>query len=266
MQLQLNSVIPNGLGSSSESIALEAIYSYLLRRYRQDFYSTISINQIDEELEEFISKKGGNIHINIRFPNPSKIAPQNLSKENEARLNLIHEALVRISTKDKKFDVDKLNEIKELIIKHNFNFEFVVKSFLNRKTHSIAELSVVPSIINFKYYVSIKHEDVLKCKQLIYNSLPGTPIDSILNYAKWRNNNEVVFWGKDKEGEIIIDSSKCEVKFVNLTKYKNSPLLEMFRFDTTEENRDLAHKNWLDSLPKDSLVRDFYDGRNKTDV
>ena len=252
--LKLSSVIPNGVTTdNSGSSAIELIYSFLLQKFKQDKYSYIFINQTGKDLNEVIFTEGRGININYRTD--TNIKNKNEQEKNIIRLNFIHNALCRIANNYQKLNIKVLEEIKELILKQNFSFEFVFKSFPYKKTDIIAELSVVPTVANFKYFSSVKCGDLLKCKLLIYNSLPEAPIDSILNIGKWKNENEIVFWGKDKEVEIIVESNKCEVKYANLTKYRNPPIFEMFRFDTSEENRDLAHKDWHDSLPADSVAK-----------
>lgn len=68
-QIKLNSIVPNGVGSSSESGAIDFIYEILINEYKQNNYSYISINQIDDTLDELVTKEPPRkIFVNIRYP------------------------------------------------------------------------------------------------------------------------------------------------------------------------------------------------------
>src|SRR5437667_12875436 len=104
-QLRLNSVVPHGVGSGSESLALDLIYEFLLREFAQAIYRYISINQIGSELNEFVMKEPGNkIHVNIRYPAHEDFESKSADEKNEIRLDIVHTALLRVAEYDKKLD------------------------------------------------------------------------------------------------------------------------------------------------------------------
>jgi hypothetical protein len=120
--LRLNSVVRDGVGSSPEAATLELIYSVLLERKGIVDYRELSINQIGEDLNEFISKEGKKTHINIRYPATLGFDEKSIFEQNRIRLETVHAALCRIAIEDKKLDIGKLEEIKEEILANDFNF------------------------------------------------------------------------------------------------------------------------------------------------
>src|SRR3954469_5966021 len=104
--LRLNSAVPHGMGSTPETGAISLIYEFLLEESEQGFYRHITINQIGEDLDEFIEKEASNdIHINIRYPAFENLAKLETSQKNHMRLDLIHTGLVKIADFDKKLDI-----------------------------------------------------------------------------------------------------------------------------------------------------------------
>lgn len=260
ISLNLSSVVANGITTDEGGFyAIEVIYSFLLKKYKQDLYSLIFINQIGSDLNEFISKQGKRVRMNYRTKDSLK--NKNEQERNIIRLEFIHNALLLIARKYNELDTSKLERIKELILREKFMFEFIIKTFQNKIKYSTAELSVVPQIHNFQYFLSIKHGATTKCKLLLYNALPSTPIEYFFKFCKWKSENEIVLWGTEKEIETIIDVKNCSLKSINLTQFKVPPLFEMFRFDTTERSRKTALRNYQDSLPKDSVARNYSDKR-----
>src|SRR5690349_2971999 len=93
----LNSVVPHGVGSSRETEVIELIYAFLLKKYKADIYS-FSINQIGQDLEEFILKEPGNrIHINLRYPAHPDFENKTAQERNLIRLEVIYTALLKIA-------------------------------------------------------------------------------------------------------------------------------------------------------------------------
>jgi hypothetical protein len=64
---RLISVVKHGVGGSGAGM-LDLIFSFLLQEFELDIYSYITINQIGDDLNEFVMKEGKNVHINIRYP------------------------------------------------------------------------------------------------------------------------------------------------------------------------------------------------------
>ncbi|HTN37622.1 MAG TPA: hypothetical protein VL053_11145, partial [Arachidicoccus sp.] len=69
-QFRLNSVTAHGV-SGPEAGAIDIIYSYLFKEFGLSIYSYISINQIGDNLDEFVSVKSKQCHINIKYPTSS---------------------------------------------------------------------------------------------------------------------------------------------------------------------------------------------------
>jgi len=101
--LRFHSMVENGI-SSQEVICLEVIYRCLLHEFKQDVYSRIVINQIGDDLEEFVLKKGKGIHCNIRFPSRSSFPEWNDFEKNIELLDKIHNGLLAIAKYDNKLD------------------------------------------------------------------------------------------------------------------------------------------------------------------
>ena len=250
-QLRLNSVVQHGVGSSSESLALDMIYEFLLHEFGQDLYDYISINQIGDDLDEFIQKESGNkIHINLRYPIYEDFESKRVEEKNKIRLNVIHTALLRISEFDRQLEPSHLEAIKIKILANDFSFEFVCNEYNNSKNGRLSgKLIVRPLIDKFEYYIAIENEGQLKCRSLIYDSRPGTDFNEFFKYGKWRGENELIISGTRKEVELHVVVSECKTLFVNLTAYANPPYFTVMRTDVSEEERKKAYKDWLHSLP-----------------
>jgi hypothetical protein len=249
-QFRLNSLVPDGVGGP-EAGAIDLIYQFLFVMHKQSAYSSIFINQIGDDLQEVIKKKGKQIYINIRYPVPKTWALLNSHEKNCIRLEIMHIGLLRIASKENKIDINALESIKSTILKNNFSFDFICKNYSFKKNNGLtAQLIVHPDVDSFHYYVQIEEQGKVKCKLPIYNGFTTTYfIIDLFWYGKWKNKNEFVLTGKKREIEIHITVNSCEVKYINLTSYEKPPYFEMFRSDITDEEREKAAKNWKDSLP-----------------
>ncbi len=248
--LRLESVIPNGLGGY-EAGFINLIYSNLLQDSALNMYKFILINQIDEELIEGIHKDGKKVYINIRYTGLKTSGLKNADVENQMRIDCIHQALVRLANLERKLDIVKLQAIKAKILKQNFVFQFICKTFICVKDKTIsAKLIVYPQMHKFDYYVSIEDKGIEKCRLKIYTGLTGLYyFDAILSSGKWQHINKLIISGKRKEAEIIVAVDKCEVTFRNLTKYDNPPYFEMMKAEKSAIDREKAYQDWLHSLP-----------------
>jgi hypothetical protein len=257
-QIRLNSIVPFGVGSGSESIALDLIYSNMLNKFEQNEYSYIGINQINGELRELIMKKGKRIYINIIYPTYKDFEIKSTNEKNRIRLDIIHESLIRIAKKYKKFNINSLEAIKKEILRRNFSFDFLYKTFKYKKRDLSGELYVHPEINKFKFFLVIKDGGFEKCKLLIYESQPAINIDYFFSFGKWKNEKEIIITGKEKQVAINIKVDKCKVVYVNLTKYDKPPLFEMMKADISKEDKEKAYQNWIHSLPPAiaSVLRD----------
>lgn len=250
--LRLTSVVPHGAGTSAECTPLELIYSCLLEQYNQDIYKRVSINQIGDNLEEFVAKKQGNqIHINIRYPVYNDFETRSIFERNRIRIDLIHTALCRIAYDDKKLDEAKLTLIRNEILDKKFNFQFLIRIFENQKDKSlVAKLIVEPKFHQMNYYIVIEMDEKLKCKVHIYSGHPEVFFgEDFFKDGKWINENELVISGKKKEVTTTIIIDKCSMSVRNLTIHDIPPLYTMSKANVTKEEKEYAYNLWKDSLP-----------------
>jgi hypothetical protein len=249
-QVRLNSVILHGV-SGPEAGALNLIYEFLLTEYNQNAYSYISINQINDDLNEGMIKKGKQVYLNIRYPSPEDFELRTKEEKNRIRLEVIHSGLLRIAEKDKKLDVHSLQAIKDKILINKFSFHFVFKTFENKKNRKLsAKLIVHPGAEQFKYYLQIDEQGQSKCKEIIYNgNTSGFYIADLFKFGKWKDDNHFILTGKRHEVEIHIFIDQCKVEYVNLTQYEKSPFFEIFRLDIGSEQKVASVKNFEHSLP-----------------
>lgn len=247
--VNLGSVVKNGVGPKNGAINL--IYSYLLQEYGLDVYKKIKINQIGDDLKEFILRENKSIDINIRYTADENYDKKTVPEKNIIRLNIIHAALLRLAHGYKKLQVDKLEAIRNKILENNFLFEIPFKTFVNPDYKNlVAKIIIQPLEETFTFYVLIEKDGEEKCKLLLYNGIPTDYyITDFFSYGKWQGGNKVVVSGKYKEVEMHVDIEKCCVNIANLSKYEKPPFFEMMKSDTSELDHDKARKNWLNSLP-----------------
>jgi hypothetical protein len=250
-KIRLNSVVLHGVGSGSESLALDLIYEFLLHEYGQDIYRYIGINQIGEDLDEFVIKEPGNkIHVNIRYPVYDDFELKSVDEKNKVRLDVIHSALLRVSEYDKELETSQLEAIRRLILQNNFSFAFVCKRYVKRNDPSIVgKILVRPEMYGFNFYVQIERDGEVKCDLPLYNGRPGVECDEFFYTGKWKGENELIILGKQKEVEIHVLVDKCKIEFVNLTRYSRPPYFTVMRADISEEERAKALRDWHHSLP-----------------
>jgi len=251
LELRLGSVVAHGVGGP-EAGAINLIYTCLLTEFNQGHYRYIGINQIGEELDEFVLKEPGNkIHVNIRYPAHEDFESKSADEKNRIRLDIIHKALVQIAEYDKKLNIEKLEAIRRKIIDNNFCFEFECKSFKNKKKpgHTVSVV-VCPEMTMFNYYIIIKEDERIMCKLWIYSGLTDIICFSdFFSKGQWKSENELIITGKLNEVEINILVNECKVEFKNLTLYNKPPYFEMMKADVSEEDREKARQDWHHSLP-----------------
>lgn len=251
-QLRLNSLVLHGVGSGPESGAIDLIYGFLLTEFEQDTYKYITINQIGSDLKEFVMKEAGNkIHINIRYPTHKDFDTKSITEKNLIRLDVIHTALLRVANQYGKLEIQKLEGIKEKIISNNFSFDFVCKVYNYKKSQNLlTKIIVHPEIDKFNYYCLIEENEEVKCKVRIYRGLTNLYYyQDLFSDVKWKSEDEIVITGKAKQVEISVLINECTAAFKNLTQYEKAPYFEMMRGDITKSEREIAHLNWLHSLP-----------------
>jgi hypothetical protein len=247
-QLRLNSVVLHGVGSGPESGAIDLIYAFMLTEYGQDVYRYIGINQIGDDLKEFVMKEPGNkIYVNIRYPVYEDFETKSVEEKNLIRLDVMHTALLQIAAYDNKLNTNKLETIKRKILDADFSFDFVCKEYKYKKNDKLkAKIIIHPEIDKFNYYCLVEENGQVKCKVKIYCGGTDTLYyRDLFSDVKWKSENEIFITGKAKEVEIKITIDTCE----NLTNYDKAPYFEMMRADTSEPDRHKAHQDWLHSLP-----------------
>jgi ribosomal protein L31E len=248
---RLNSVVPHGVGSNSETSAIEFIYAALLKKFGADAYG-FSVVQIGSDLNEIILKETPNrVHINIRYPVDTNFENKTVQEKNLIRLEVIHAALLRFAEKDSKLDIKKLNLIKEDIIKNDFNYEFQLKQFTNRKNKDlVAKIILNPQIDKFVYHVSIENKGLEFLRLPLYNGLPGNEyFTKFFQKGRWKNEYEIIITGKDNivETHILIDEKRID--FINLTDYENPPMFQLMKAGISKDEKEKTLNDWYDSLP-----------------
>ncbi len=236
--IRIGSVVPNGVGGPNAG-ALDLIYSYLLQEFQEDKYDHININQIGDDLEEFIMKTGKNdIHINLRYPVFKDFENKSALEQNRIRLDAVHSALTKIAEHDDKLDINKLKAIRNKILANNFSFNFIYKQYANKIDKSLlGKIIISPEIEAFKIYISIMKNEEEKCKLLIYSGIPTDfYFSDLFFYGKWKNKDEFVISGKRSEIEIHVFPNECRLDFTNnLGSGAKAPLFELFKSDADKE-------------------------------
>ncbi|RXK81423.1 hypothetical protein [Filimonas effusa] len=246
--VRLGSVVLNGVGGP-EAGAMDMIYTYLLQEYEQDFYSYISINQIGDDLQEFVRKDGKRVHINIRYPVVKSFEDRTPDELNLYRLEVMHEALMRIAQTDNKLSPEKLVLIKEKIIKQHFLFDFVYKSLVNKSLNTLMGAVVVrPLLDRFDFFITVTEDGTELCKVKFYS---GHRTDyymaDLFSICKWNGLSEFIVSGKKKEMEVRVRFREGMIEFKNTSGFKSGPpFWEMMRIDADKET---AWKNFVYSLP-----------------
>jgi hypothetical protein len=259
-EIRLGSVVEDGVGGE-ECAAIDLIYAFLLHEFGQDIYRRIGINQIGDDLEEFVVKDGGNkVHVNIRYPVTQDFDNKSVDEKNNTRLEVVHEALLRVAKFEGKLDVNKLIAIRDKILACNFLFEFVRKTFTDKKHPSlVVKLIINPLIDRFNFYAVVEEHQEFKCRTLI---LEGKSVlfmgDDFFCYGKWITKNEFVFSGKKEEVQTCLNIDTCSFHFINLTSYSKPPWLTLMNMNSTDKERKQADKDWWHSLPPSiaSVIRE----------
>src|SRR5688572_2065209 len=154
--LRLESVVPHGVGGAGAG-CIDLIYSFLLQEYKMDAYSHIQIIQIGKDLNEIIIKEGKNIHINIDYPAREDFDQLSSLERNKIRLNIVHDALIRIAEYDGKLDIFTLGVIKQKILDQKFSFDFIYKTHVQKSDINLVGRTIIhPTESCFKFYCSIE--------------------------------------------------------------------------------------------------------------
>lgn len=248
--VRINSTIKNGIGGA-ESGHLELIYMYLLHEYGQNLYSHIGINQIGDEVDEIILKEGKKIYINIRYPLPKGIESMNIDEKKLLALEVVHAALMRVALHENRLDDQILEKILNRIKKVDFSFDFLCKEYRRKgKPETIVKILVKPFVMEFKYYLQIVSDGVIKCELYLFSgaTIPFNEQDFFYK-SIWKSSTELVINDRDNELQFLIDIQSCKFELINLTRYSHPPKFTMMRKDITRAQREQAGKDWEHSLP-----------------
>lgn len=158
---------------------------------------------------------------------------------------------MRIADHDKKLDKEKLNLIREHILKHDFDFLFTYKQVALKKSPDIkASVLVKPELKRFRIFVSVENNGSELFNIEIYQGAPSHVIlEPLFSSIKWKGEDEIIVTGRNKEVEFRISLKERNVNIVNLTRYDISPTFQRFKADVTKEEKDQAYRDWLHSLP-----------------
>lgn len=245
--LRLESVVKNGVGGVGAG-ATGLIYSFLLQKYGLTHYSYIHVNQIGNDLEEFVMKEGKYIYINIRYPAFDDFETKTEQERALIRLDVTHNALLMLSEQDERFEKPTLQAIRDEIINANFSFDFVLKEWESKKHPELSiKLVINPREYQFDFYVLAMRGETQTCKLYLYDGkCTDFYFSDIFSTGKWKSDNEFVISGKAKQVDFHILIDECKIKLVNLTDYEKPPLFEMMRSGQASEK---VYGDWLHSLP-----------------
>lgn len=258
---KLDSIVADGVGGP-ESGAISMIYAIALHETGQDHYSII-VNQIGDTVDELILKSPGKkLHINIRYQPVIDFKNKPAQEKNIFRLEVIHQAMLRIQVEYNEYDRSKLEAIKQSILEKNFNFEYFIKKFSHPKNKKlVAYISVNPKMHSFDYSLVTTLDGIQTSKIPFYKGLTNTYyLPMFFQKAKWRGEDRIVLTGKGNIVETHVVLADKVVSYVNLTKYEKPPLFELMKAGISKQVKEKHSLNWRDSLdPKVAEILDQID-------
>lgn len=248
--LRLESTIINGVGGIGAG-AIGLIYTIFLQQYGLDFYSYIHINQVGEDLDEFVMKEGREVYINIHHQSTINVENETAMERALIRLEVVHRALLMLSESDKTFEKDILEDIRAEIVRSNFSFDFTLKEWAFGQNDILSvKLIVKPTETHFEFYALVLNGNTEKCKIHLYNGkCTDFYFEDIFCYGTWKSENELVISGQAKQVDMHLQIDKCKVEYVNLTVYERPPLFEMMRAGNAGAD---IYEDWLSSLPPEA--------------
>lgn len=258
---RLISIDHNGIGNRGNGL-LNIIYSYLLWKNGLDYYKFVKINQIgrEQQVKEFVEIQKEYVHINLIHPTDKNFDLLDDDRKNKIRLEIIHAGLMRLAEVDSRFSISKLNEIRKEVIESNFRIALESNGKINRFDKAVlVKLLILPSTTYFDYHLIVQRNEMEICRQFLYRGKPAPDIVSyFFSKPKWKNKNELVIEGQEKQMRIRLDISSCTLEFQNLTQYPNPPLWEMMKVGISEQENKSAYEDWIHSLPPAvaAIVRD----------
>lgn len=229
--LRLQSSIINGFGGPDVG-SINLMYSVLLEEYGLDYYSQIDIHQIGDDLNEFIEIKGKKVWININYEGIEDFENRSFVEKNKVRLNLIDKAMNQLAEKDKRTDKQLIDNIKKKIESLNYYFDITYKYWpFENQNNLISKLIIQPLEKSFDFYLVIVNNKNVICNKLIYSGITNDfYIDLLFRKGKWKNSNEFVLTGLQKEVQIILEINTCQVFIEYLTSYNNdNSIFEMMK-------------------------------------
>lgn len=238
MRINIQSTAPYGIGGGGESEALALIYEHLLQHHKQNQYSHIGIIQVATIEEEVIFRSAKAIHVNIFYPTDKNFEQNSIKEKNLVRLNIVHEALLRISNFENKLDKGTLSIIKEDIIKKKFIYKLKIRSYIKKTSSGIyeAEISVVPKMYGFQISFSFKINGVELWRAPFYRSINTAYFfHQFFFKAKWRSDLHLVIYNKFDEFEIHFLVEKKEIWLNYKEKINMLSTYNIFAADTQKK-------------------------------
>jgi len=225
--LRLESSINSGISGQGSGL-IEIIYSFLLPEYKINFFDTIHVNEIGNDLKESVLEVGRNVYINLWWPTSGSFEFKNEEEKKLIRLRLVHQALRMLADEDGRINKNTLEEIRLRILKNNFRFEFVMEELPNKVIPDIeAKLVIVPESSLFDIYLDFYKKKERAYRLLIYQGIP-VPIylNDLFSSAGWKDAHHLIVSGSNSEVTIKVDFENCKIEYL----VHGSTTLKMFLF------------------------------------
>lgn len=240
----ITSVGPNTI-QRKDSEALSLYYTILFEKYGLNFYSSIMINHISDNFEEIILREGKSISINIKWPIEYQLDQIDERKRNEIRLDVVHEALKRISEKERKIDLHLLVTIKKLILESNFSFEYAYKKIVLSNSGEV-NFIVKPLEKSFDYYIEFKLGKIRKCNIFLFSGLTSMTYLKDLFHNIEISQKKIIIVDKHNECEFRIDLETCSYSLINKSKFNEPLLFLLVKANVREDIRQQAYDQYVD--------------------
>ncbi len=163
-------------------------------------------------------------------------------------LDIIHNALLRLSVEDARMDSCTLREIRKSILNKGFIFEIEYMAIPNNFNQElVARLLLYPHADKFDFLLRITDKDQVKWEALIYEGGPSSYyFDDLFYKGKWEGEREFVISGKRSEIEFHVNVIERKITLINTSesKYK-APIFSLFRANAGSQEL----QDYIRSLP-----------------
>ncbi|BAV07760.1 hypothetical protein SAMN05421788_103110 [Filimonas lacunae] len=190
--LRLNSLVDNSIGIPY-SYYVGYIYTYYLQKLQLEYYSFIVINHIDDDLNEGLfldTGIKGEIGMNVRMPFQKPFDSLEEVERSIFRLNVIHEAMLKLANNDSRFSVEVLEQIKSEILRANFIVDIPYWVSSNKKKKEIIGAVIVnPKEREYTFYFVIAENGIEKQRTYLQSmEVNDFYIDTIHFDGAWQKN------------------------------------------------------------------------------